>query len=101
MSFINSTPTYTRMFKVAWCVLVGCVSMSAAAQMPPERDQQLAREIYKEMIESKSGFSTGSTTPIAQAIAARLKAAGFADSDIYVGGAIPTKYNLVVRYRGT
>jgi acetylornithine deacetylase/succinyl-diaminopimelate desuccinylase-like protein len=30
-----------------------------------------------------------------------LKAAGFADADIFVGGAILKKANLVVRYRGT
>ena len=35
------------------------------------------------------------------AVAKRLRAAGFADSDIFVGGAIPSKSNLVVRYRGT
>src|SRR5580765_7397615 len=69
--------------------------------MPPEPDQRLAREIYKEMIESKSGFATGSTTPIAEAVAARLKAAGFPASDIFVGGAIPRKANVVVRYHGT
>ena len=34
-----------------------------AATMPPEADQRLAREIYKEMIESRSGFATGETTP--------------------------------------
>jgi acetylornithine deacetylase/succinyl-diaminopimelate desuccinylase-like protein len=75
----------------AWC----------ADNMPPEADQRLAREIYKEMIEVKSGFTTGSTTPIAESVAARFKAAGFAGSDIFVGGAIPTKANVVVRYRGT
>jgi acetylornithine deacetylase/succinyl-diaminopimelate desuccinylase-like protein len=69
--------------------------------MPPEADQRLAREIYKEMIEVKSGFTTGSRTPIAESVAARFKAAGFPDSDIFVGGAIPTKANVVVRYRGT
>ena len=31
----------------------------------------------------------------------RLKSAGFPEADIFVGGAIPTKANLVVRYRGT
>jgi acetylornithine deacetylase/succinyl-diaminopimelate desuccinylase-like protein len=61
----------------------------------------MAREIYKEMVESKSGFTTGSTTPIAEAVAARLKAAGFPASDIFVGGVIPTKANVVVRYHGT
>jgi acetylornithine deacetylase/succinyl-diaminopimelate desuccinylase-like protein len=38
---------------------------------------------------------------VAQAVAARLKAAGFPEADIFVGGAIPAKANLVVRYRGT
>src|SRR5689334_11462561 len=69
--------------------------------MPAEQERQLARAIYKEMIEIKSGFTTGATTPVAQAAARRLKAAGFPDRDIFVGGARPDKANLVVRYRGT
>src|SRR5471032_848047 len=68
--------------------------------MPPDGEKQLARDIYKELIEFRSGFTTGSTTPAAEAMAARLRAAGFPESDIFVGGAIPTKANLVVRYRG-
>jgi acetylornithine deacetylase/succinyl-diaminopimelate desuccinylase-like protein len=72
-----------------------------AGTMPPESERQLARDIYKELIEIKSGYTTGATTPVAEAIAARLRAAGFAESDIFLGGAIPTKANLVVRYRGT
>jgi hypothetical protein len=78
-----------------------CVCARAADNMPPEAEQRLAREIYKQMIEVKSGFTTGSTTPIAESVAARFKAAGFPASDIFVGGAIPTKANVVVRYRGT
>lgn len=73
----------------------------AADTLPPAADQQLAREIYKEMIEVKSGFTTGSTTPIAESVAARFKAAGFPASDIIVGGAIPRKANVVVRYHGS
>ncbi len=73
----------------------------AADTMPPEADQKLAREIYKEMVETKSGFTTGATTPIVNAVAARLRAAGFPDADIFVGGARPEKANLVVRYHGT
>jgi acetylornithine deacetylase/succinyl-diaminopimelate desuccinylase-like protein len=72
----------------------------AADTMPPEPDRVLAREIYKEMIETKSGFTTGATTPIAESVAARLKAAGFPASDIFVGGAIPRKMNVVARYHG-
>jgi acetylornithine deacetylase/succinyl-diaminopimelate desuccinylase-like protein len=80
-------------------VLLG--SCVCAATLPPEADQRLAREIYKEMIEVNSGFTTGSTTPIAEAVAKRLKAAGFPDADVFVGGAIPRKANVVARYRGT
>src|SRR5690242_20155823 len=67
----------------------------------PEAEKKLAYDIYKEFIEIQSAFTTGSTTPVAEAAAARLKATGFSDSDIFVGGANPRKSNLVVRYRGT
>ncbi|HEY1496224.1 MAG TPA: M20/M25/M40 family metallo-hydrolase [Candidatus Solibacter sp.] len=72
----------------------------AADNLPAAADRQLAREIYRQMIETRSGFTTGATTPIAEAMAARLKSAGFPESDIFVGGAIPRKSNLVVRYHG-
>jgi len=81
-----------------------CCAATARAQdraMPPESDRQLARSIYKELVDIKSGFTTGATTPVAEAVARRLKAAGFPDSDIFVGGAIPKKANIVVRYHGT
>jgi acetylornithine deacetylase/succinyl-diaminopimelate desuccinylase-like protein len=38
---------------------------------------------------------------VAEAAARRLREAGFPESDIFVGGASPTKANLVVRYHGT
>ena len=72
-----------------------------ADNLPPEPERQLAREIYKQLIEIPSGFTTGATTPVAEAVAARLRAAGFPDSDIFLGGAIPRKFNLVVRYHGS
>jgi acetylornithine deacetylase/succinyl-diaminopimelate desuccinylase-like protein len=87
------------MFRLLLLPLLSIACLGADT-MPSEADQRLAREIYKEMIESKSGFTTGSTTPIAEAVAARLKTAGFPASDIFVGGAIPRKANVVVRYRG-
>jgi acetylornithine deacetylase/succinyl-diaminopimelate desuccinylase-like protein len=72
-----------------------------AETLPPPTDQKLAHDIYKEFVEIQSGFTTGSTTPVAEAAAARLRAAGFPESDIFVGGANPKKHNLVVRYHGT
>ena len=77
---------------------------SAAAQdrtMPPEAERQLARAIYKEMVEIRTGYTSGATTPLVEAVARRLTAAGFPAKDIFVGGAILTKANLVVRYRGS
>ena len=78
------------------------VASPAPAQLTrPAAEQTLARAIYKEFIEIPSGFTTGATTPVAQAAAARLKVAGFPDADIHVDGPNPKKANLVVRYHGT
>ena len=86
---------------VAMCATAGTAALAQNRTMPPDSERQLARAIYKEMVEIKSGYSTGATTPVAQAAAKRLRAAGFPDADIFVGGPSPNKYNLVVRYRGT
>ena len=88
------------MFRSLLCVLAP-LACFGASNLAPEADQRLAHDIYKEMIEIKSGFTTGATTPVAEAVARRLRAAGFADSAIFLGGAIPKKSNIVVRYRGT
>ena len=83
-------------------VVAAMAAASLAAQgMTPDAEKQLARDIYKQFVEIQSGYTTGATTPVAEAAAARLKAAGFAESDLFLGGAIPTKGNLVARYRGT
>ena len=79
---------------------VGSANAPAQVTRPPD-EQALARAIYKEFIELPSGFTTGSTTPIAQGAAARLRAAGFPDADVHVDGPDPRKANLVVRYRGS
>jgi acetylornithine deacetylase/succinyl-diaminopimelate desuccinylase-like protein len=77
-----------------------CLSARPASLPPPEY-QKLTHDIYKQLIEINTSFSTGATTPAAQAVAERLKAEGFADSDIQVLGAAPHKMNVVVRYHGT
>ncbi len=64
-------------------------------------DHQVARDIYKELIEINTTDSAGSTTRAADAMAARLRAAGIPESDIQVIGPHPRKGNLIARYRGT
>jgi acetylornithine deacetylase/succinyl-diaminopimelate desuccinylase-like protein len=63
-------------------------------------NNQLARDIYKQLVEINTTDSVGNTTMAAQAMADRLKAAGFPESDIQVIGPNPRKENLVARYRG-
>jgi acetylornithine deacetylase/succinyl-diaminopimelate desuccinylase-like protein len=90
-----------RKIFVAFLFALAAPTLLAQFSAPLTADQQLAHDIFKQFIEIKSGYTTGATTPVAQAAAARLRAAGFADSDIFVGGAIPTKSNLVVRLHGS
>ena len=63
--------------------------------------QQLARDIFKELIEINTTDSSGNTTQAAEAMAARLKAAGFPASAVQVLGPQPRKGNLVARLPGS
>lgn len=94
-------PTLENSLSLPLLLLLSFYAASEAQSTRPEPERKLARDIYKEFVEIQSGFTTGSTTPVAEAAAARLRAAGFPDSDIFLGGADPKKANLVVRYHGT
>jgi acetylornithine deacetylase/succinyl-diaminopimelate desuccinylase-like protein len=67
--------------------------------LPPPAQQELARAILKELVEINTVGDSGAT-PAAEALARRLKAAGFPDSDVTLAGPKPKKQNLVVRLRG-
>ena len=60
------------------------------------------REIYKELVETNTSLSAGSCTLAAQRMAARLKAAGFADSQLHLFSAPehPQEGGLVAIYPG-
>ncbi len=70
-----------------------------AQKLSPTR--QLAYDIFKQLIEINTTDSVGNCTEAAEAMAARLKAAGFPAEDMHVLGPSPRKGNLVVRLRGT
>jgi acetylornithine deacetylase/succinyl-diaminopimelate desuccinylase-like protein len=72
-----------------------------AGTVSPEPDRQLVRAIYEELVGTNTSYSTGQTTPAAEAMARRLLDAGFPKEDVVVLGAAPHKANLVARYRGT
>jgi acetylornithine deacetylase/succinyl-diaminopimelate desuccinylase-like protein len=65
------------------------------------RTRELAHGLFKQLIEIDTTDSTGSVTAASEAMAQRLRAAGFPDGDIRVVGPSERKKNLVVRLRGT
>jgi acetylornithine deacetylase/succinyl-diaminopimelate desuccinylase-like protein len=72
----------------------------AAQGTPLSRWEQTARDLLRELIETNTSESSGSSLKAAEAMAARLKAAGFPDSDVVVLEHAPRKGNLVARLRG-
>jgi acetylornithine deacetylase/succinyl-diaminopimelate desuccinylase-like protein len=60
------------------------------------------REVYNELVETNTALSNGSCTLAAERMAARLKAAGFADADLHPFAAPdhPKEGGLVARYPG-
>jgi acetylornithine deacetylase/succinyl-diaminopimelate desuccinylase-like protein len=81
-------------------VLAGSVVIGAqGAPLPPH--QQLARDIFEQLVNINTTHSAGDTTEAARAMATRLKAAGFPDADVQVLGPAPRKGNLVARLQGT
>ena len=59
----------------------------------------VAHDLYKELIEINTEASVGGTLDAAKAMAARLKAAGFPDSDVVVLEQGPKIGNIVARLR--
>ncbi len=74
---------------------------AAAAPTAPPADAAEARAIFKALVETDTSHTHGSTA-LAQAIRARLLAAGFSPEDLtfLAPAETPASGNLVVRYRG-
>lgn len=76
-----------------------CFGQKAGNTQDDVKYQKLARDIFRELIEINTTGSKGSTVA-AEAMAARLRDAGFKTSDIQIAGPDLQHKNLVVRYRG-
>jgi len=83
----------------ALCALLA-ISVPARADSLTQ-NQQLVHDIYKELVEIDTTTATGDTRQAAEAMAARLKAAGFPDADVQAFSPAPRKGNLVARLHGT
>jgi len=85
---------------IALLILLSVPSGFIHAQNGPNDTR--AREIFKQLIEiNTTDTPNGNVTTAAEAMAARLRAAGFPEGDMRVLGPDPRKGNLVARLRGT
>jgi hypothetical protein len=66
-----------------------------------EATKQLARDVFKQLIEINTTDSVGNVTTASEAMAQRFRDAGFSDSDMQIIGPNDRKKNLVLRYHGT
>jgi acetylornithine deacetylase/succinyl-diaminopimelate desuccinylase-like protein len=92
----------------AWCAGLLALGLAAAApagntheiKTDPAADA-LAHDIFQELIGINTTDSVGSVTQAAQAMAQRLRSAGFAEQDLQLVGPNPRKQNLVARLHGS
>lgn len=81
------------------------VALGALILAGPARAQdaaaRMAVEIYKELLEINTVTSRGDTAQAADAMAARLRAAGYGDAELQLFKPAERKGNLVVRLRGS
>lgn len=98
---MNTTPTLAAAGLVL-LVLLPLTSPVSAQARAADDDRALAREIFRELIEiDTSEPPQGNPRAASEAMAARLRAAGFPAEDVQVIGPEPQLGNLVARYRGT
>jgi acetylornithine deacetylase/succinyl-diaminopimelate desuccinylase-like protein len=86
--------------RVLACLGVSLFISRAEGQTFSSTDQ-LAYDIFKQLIEINTTDSVGNVTTAAEAMATRLRNAGFDDKDVIVAGPNERKQNLVVRLHGT
>jgi acetylornithine deacetylase/succinyl-diaminopimelate desuccinylase-like protein len=91
-------PRATRWI-LSFCLIAICAARGQT--QVPDQTKQLARDIFKQLIEINTTDSVGNVTTAAEAMAKRLRDGGFADGDIKIAGPNERKKNLVARFRGT
>ena len=80
--------------------LVFVTAITALPQTSLTPDQQLARDVLKQLVETDTTTDTIGTDRAARAIEQRLLAAGFGHDDVQVMGPDATHSNVMIRLRG-
>ncbi|MCA9739740.1 MAG: M20/M25/M40 family metallo-hydrolase, partial [Gemmatimonadetes bacterium] len=81
-------------------VTLAVAALPLSAQQPSSEWERLARDIFQELVEINTSHSVGGTLDASEAMAQRLRAAGFAEEDVVVTEVAPREGNLVARLRG-
>src|SRR5262245_10834128 len=89
------------LFGAACALAMATAHANSAEGGKLDAQKQLTRDIYEELVEINTSQSVGDTYKAAQAMAARLKAAGFSDADVQTFQTAPKRGNLVARLHGT
>ena len=89
-----------RKHRVILCSTLAVLAPLAFAQSQQDTKQQ-SREIFKQLIEINTTDSVGNVTTAAEAMAKRLRDAGFSERRRHVAGPNERKKNLVARLHGT
>jgi acetylornithine deacetylase/succinyl-diaminopimelate desuccinylase-like protein len=98
-SLISRKPSWIAPLAASVAIILVASNLAAAEALSPQ--QQLAFDIYKELVEINTVTATGDTAQAAEAMAARLKTGGLAEDDVHAFSPAPRKGNLVARLRGT
>ena len=97
---------HIRALAASASIAVAAAPATSVSQQPSLTPyQSLGRELLREMVETNTEHSIGSTTKLAESLAARFRAAGFPAADVQVvgpdTGSDAKDKNLIVRYRGS
>src|SRR5580704_438699 len=100
---MNSRKELRMLQRKLWTVslAMACALAPFGVAQAQEDTKQQSREIFKELIEINTTDSAGNVTTAAEALAMRLRAAGFPEQDVIVAGPNERKKNLVARLHGT
>src|SRR5260370_16674060 len=84
---------------VAFCLIASCAPRGRTQSQ--DQTNQLAHDIFKQLIEINTTDSVGNVTTAVEAMAKRLRDGGFAEGDVKIAGPNERKKNLVSPFPGT
>ena len=90
--------------KIGTLATAACIAFTVGSQAQQPRlnaaDRTVARDVFKQLIETNTSHSVGSTTVAAEAMRKRFLDAGFPARDMVILGPDDRHGNLVLRYHG-